>query len=268
MDAGVGRSAHLQTGHQVEFVLLGEGPRILGLRFPVVLRHIAVPVLDHAAFGHVAYAIDNGVAGVFTGEIGVLLSHLLGHRVIDLQSELGVEAQPLHRLVVEVEDRLDRPCLERVLRVVQLLEVVVVQHVAVPLTGRHVGIVEIAAVGVVGRQIGVHHAGVARGVGKDVRVRNVGVVLVLSHEYRCAEAEVFQQVVIGLQREVQTLEARADSRSLLIVIAAREVVAGLVAAARDAETVLLVERHLINFLAPVGPVLTQGVDCCLRFGRK
>lgn len=78
VDGGVGRSAHLQTGHQVEFVL-PEDARILGLRLPGVLREIAVPVLDHAAFGQVLDTAYTRVIGIFAGEEGVFLRHLLGH---------------------------------------------------------------------------------------------------------------------------------------------------------------------------------------------
>ena len=269
VDGGVGCSAHLHTGHQVYLVPLGEVAGVFGLCFPGVLRHIAVPVLDDTSLGHIRNAVHTRLERVFTGEIGVFLGHFLGHRVIDLQAELGEDAQSLHRLVVEIEDGLHRPRFEHILRAGPLFEEIEVQHIVViALIYAHVGVVDIAAVGIVGVQIGVHRAGVLRRVGENVRIREVGAVFVLSYEHRGAEAQVFQQVVVGFHREIQTLESRSDGCSLFVVVAAREIVAGLVAAARDAEAVLLVERHLINLLAPVGAVLAQGIDGGLRFGRK
>ena len=55
----VGYAAHLQTGHQVQFMLSAERARIFGLRFPVVLREVAVPVLDYAAFRQAHYLIHH-----------------------------------------------------------------------------------------------------------------------------------------------------------------------------------------------------------------
>ena len=244
-----------------------ECARILGLRFPVILRQIAVPVLDNAAFGQERFAVLTGVEIVFTHKIGVFLSHFFGPGVVHLQAELRVKPQSLDRFVIQVEDRLYRAGLERVVRAGTLFEVVEIQdRLLVAEVVGHIGIVEIAAVGVVGRQVGIDRAGVARRTGKRIGVGDVGGVFVLSHEHRSAETQVFQQVVVGLQREVQTLESRTFGRSLFVVITAREVVAGLVAAAREADAVLLVQGHAVNLLAPVGAVLPEGVDRRLRFG--